>query len=245
MQQAINLKITERDLRNYENSKFSKMRVNEKTIFLEDYEKNIKDMIVDCITIDNTNNKCILNANKLKDFMYPNIDADIFLSHSHNDLELARKIANVIKYQTGKKVFIDSLVWENMYDLENHLNDKFSVINSDSNGYIYNYNKTKYIASHVRMLLTTALGSIIRKTKYFVVLNTGRSFINEAVTNSPWIYFEIFQATQYMKDTSKEALFESMEIEFDYNVEDYIKHFKSVNLDCLISRLKNENKVYY
>lgn len=42
---------------------------------------------------------------------FPEIDADIFISHSHNDCKLANGIAGWMNEEFGLRCFIDSNVW--------------------------------------------------------------------------------------------------------------------------------------
>lgn len=201
----------------------------------------VKELLNECIVKEEATYR--LNANKLTELMFPNIDADVFLSHSHNnDFDLACKVSAYLEKKTGKKVFIDAVVWESIYELENELNMSFALKERNRDTNIYDYEKARNIASHVRLLLTTALSGMIKKCSAFVVLNTKSTFIGGAMTNSPWIYYEIFQAHQYL-DVKQEKMVlleknaEDRSFIVDYNIEHYIKSFTEVSIDDLCAKL--------
>lgn len=215
--------------------------ISYKSSYMRNYDE-IEKILSNCIS--EVNGEFRLNAETLKQLMFPTIKADVFLSHSHADFDLACKVANIIESNTGKNVFIDAVVWKSIYDLEKKLNEKFCVsAETEKYGTLYSREKVLNIASHVRLLLTTALSSMIKKCSAFVVLNTQSTFIEGALTNSPWIYYEIFQAKQYLKEEKEEkeegiVLEEKKDaITVDYNVEYYIKSFTKVSIKDLCAKL--------
>ena len=219
----------------------SSSNINYKSSYMRNYDE-IEKILSN--SISEVNGEFRLNAEALKQLMFPTIKADVFLSHSHADFDLACKVANIIESNTGKNVFIDAVVWKSIYDLEKKLNEKFCVsAETEEYGTLYSHEKVLNIASHVRLLLTTALSSMIKKCSAFVVLNTQSTFINGAVTNSPWIYYEIFQAKQYLKEEKEEkeegiVLEEKKDaITVDYDVEYYIKSFTEVSISDLCAKL--------
>lgn len=219
----------------------SSSNINYKSSYMRNYDE-IEKILSN--SISEVNGEFRLNAEALKQLMFPTIKADVFLSHSHADFDLACKVANIIESNTGKNVFIDAVVWKSIYDLEKKLNEKFCVsAETEEYGTLYSHEKVLNIASHVRLLLTTALSSMIKKCSAFVVLNTQSTFINGAVTNSPWIYYEIFQAKQYLKEEKEEkeegiVLEEKKDaITVDYDVEYHIKSFTEVSISDLCAKL--------
>lgn len=212
--------------------------INYESSYMRNYDE-IEKILSNCIS--EVNGEFRLNAEALKQLMFPTIKADVFLSHSHADFDLACKVANIIESNTGKNVFIDAVVWKSIYDLEKKLNEKFCVIaETEKYGTLYSHEKVLNIASHVRLLLTTALSSMIKKCSAFVVLNTQSTFIEGALTNSPWIYYEIFQAKQYLKEEKEEGIVLEEKkdvITVDYNVEYYIKSFTEVSISDLCAKL--------
>lgn len=237
MDKAYNLKIDEfsRDRIIDLNSK-----INKQPSYMGSYEE-IEKILSN--SISEVKGEFRLNAEALKQLMFPTIKADIFLSHSHADFDLACQVANFIELYTGKNVFIDAVVWKSIYDLEKKLDEKFCVsAETEEYGTLYSHEKVLNIASHVRLLLTTALSIMIKNCPNFVVLNTGSAFIDGAVTNSPWIYYEIFQARQYLDVKQEEMVLleqmaEDRSLIVDYNIEHYIKSFTEVSIDDLCAKL--------
>ena len=62
----------------------------------------LKDFILDNGNIDGTS---------LKEHWFPLISADIFLSHSHKDIEKVKGFAGWLYNEFGLRAFIDSSVW--------------------------------------------------------------------------------------------------------------------------------------
>ncbi len=235
MNKAYNLKIDD-DSRSCILSQSSE--INSKLNCMFNYDE-IEKILSNCISGENGEFR--LNAETLNQLMFPTIKADIFLSHSHADFDLACKVAKIIELNTGKNVFIDAVLWKSIYDLEKKLNEEFCVsAETEEYGTLYSHKKVLNIASHVRLLLTSALSIMIKNCPNFVVLNTGSAFIDGAVTNSPWIYYEIVQARQYLgEDNEKMVLLENKDrsLIVDYNIEHYIKSFTEVSIDDLCAKL--------
>ena len=57
-------------------------------------------------------NRKTINGSQLQEYCFPNIEAEIFLSHSHKDRDLANALAGWINESFGLKVFVDSNIWE-------------------------------------------------------------------------------------------------------------------------------------
>ena len=52
----------------------------------------------------------IINGEKLRDFVFPTDKFDVFISHSHNDLEIAKLFAAWLEDKCGYSVFLDSFI---------------------------------------------------------------------------------------------------------------------------------------
>lgn len=82
----------------------------------------------------------IINGSEIQKECFPVIDADVFISHSHNDEDLANALAGWLHKKFDLKVFIDSNVWEYSDDLLTEINDKYSNKQYDTDGgVVYNY----------------------------------------------------------------------------------------------------------
>ena len=53
-----------------------------------------------------------LDGDKMSSDWFPIIDADVFISHSHNDEDLAIAIGGLLNKEFHMKPFIDSTVWK-------------------------------------------------------------------------------------------------------------------------------------
>ena len=153
----------------------------------ENFKKAIRPSL-ELYIIDNG----ILNAEKIQKDWFPEINAHIFISHSHKDEGLAIALAGWLWNKFGLKAFIDSCVWGYANDLLKILDNQYCQNNKPNS---YNYNKRNYSTSHVHMLLMTALNKMIDKTECVFFLNTENSVSIESEiknhTLSPWIYGEI------------------------------------------------------
>ncbi len=138
-----------------------------------------------------------LDATEMKSDWFPEIEADIFISHSHIDEKLAIGLAGWLYDKFGLKSFIDSCVWGYSDKLLKTIDDKYCL--SENSAPSYSYEKRNFSTSHVHMMLSTSLTSMIDKTECILFLNTSNSTstTNDTIkneTNSPWIYSEVLMS---------------------------------------------------
>lgn len=134
-----------------------------------------------------------INLTDIGENWFPEIEADVFISHSHKDEKLAIKLALWLHYCFGIKAFVDSTVWGYSKELLHR------IINNPDYNYIlwqdtYKLDETLNINSHIDMLLSMALTKMIDKCECLIFLNTPNSISIEntmEITYSPWIYHEI------------------------------------------------------
>ena len=138
-----------------------------------------------------------LKAADIEDSWFPNIEADVFISHSHMDEELATAFAGFLIEEMGLKVFVDSLAWGNIADLLEQVNSKYSDKRHNmTGGFLYDHEKCIKASQHVIIMLMMALNKMIDSTESVFFLNTAQS-INAIAGNSisetysPWIYGEL------------------------------------------------------
>jgi hypothetical protein len=132
-----------------------------------------------------------IDGSKLQEHWFPQIEADVFISHSHRDEALAITIAGWLKQTFGLEAFIDSCVWGYADTLLKQIDDKYCL---NPGGETYSYEKRNGSTSHIHMMLATALGMMIDNTECLFFLNTPNAITSdEAVskTQSPWLYSEI------------------------------------------------------
>ncbi|WP_433863024.1 hypothetical protein [Sphingobacterium thalpophilum] len=146
-------------------------------------KKEVKKTLNDFVNHDGS-----LDGEKMKSNWFPKMEANIFLSHSHSDEELIVAFAGWLKKHFDLKAFIDSCVWGYFMELQRDIDNRFR-----GNGKL-DYNKVLYVASHVNMMLNTALMQMIDTCECVIFVNTPNSVkANEVVDKvvSPWIYSEL------------------------------------------------------
>jgi hypothetical protein len=132
-----------------------------------------------------------LDGSKLQDDWFPEIEADIFLSHSHKNEKQAIALAGFLWKELQITTFIDSSVWAFADDLLLAI-DKTYCFNENTQ--TYRYEDRNRSTSHVHLMLSAALSKMIDKTECLLFLNTPDSIQTDGIidrTISPWIYAEI------------------------------------------------------
>lgn len=132
-----------------------------------------------------------MSGSKMQANWFPQIEADIFISHSHQDEKKAITLAGWLNENFEITTFIDSCIWGYSNDLLKMIDNKYCL---NSNGETYSYQKRNNSTSHVHMMLSTALNMMIDQTECLFFLNTPSSITPSEVitqTESPWIYSEI------------------------------------------------------
>lgn len=129
----------------------------------------------------------------LEEDWFPVSAYDIFISHSHDDMEQAIALAGWLKETFHLSVFIDAAVWGSADTLLKEIDDRCCLLEENS---LYDYHQRNYSTSHVHMLVAMALAKVIDKSECFMFLNTSNLLqLSEQTvsqsTTSPWIYGEL------------------------------------------------------
>ena len=142
-----------------------------------------------------------LDGTSIKEAWFPQIKADVFISHSHNNEVQAIALAGWLNKNFGLNCFIDSLVWNYAPNLIDKLNNTYNVIVNNPPNKTYEYQTAKYISSHIDLMLNTALNNMIDHCEALIFLNTpestGQAIENDKIDiskveiESPWIYSEL------------------------------------------------------
>lgn len=138
-----------------------------------------------------------IDGSKIQNAWFPQISADIFISHSRKDKDLACALAGWINKTFGLKCFIDSNVWGYSEELLEEMNSRLSNKRKDGNGgYLYNHQSCNQVSQHVNTMLSIALQKMIDKVETVIFLNTDNAVrvyddTQMEKTYSPWIYSEI------------------------------------------------------
>lgn len=149
---------------------------------------NIQNTLNSCITDDGT-----IDGSKLQENCFPQIEADIFISHSHKDEEAAIALTGWLYRHFGLTSFVDSYLWEYIDNLLSELNNKYNCKTHISTYTIYDHKSVLDTASHVHMMLSTALNQMMDHCESLFLLSSSNAIQvkhNTPTTYSPWIYFE-------------------------------------------------------
>lgn len=133
----------------------------------------------------------IVDGSKLSTQWFPQIRADVFISHSHADQEDAIKCAGWLKENFGIEAFIDSCVWGHADDLLKTIDLTYCL---NSGGKTFDYDKRNRSTSHVHMILANALSEMIDSCECILFLNSPNSITSANVvekTQSPWLFLEL------------------------------------------------------
>ncbi|MBQ9610594.1 MAG: hypothetical protein IJV15_14270 [Lachnospiraceae bacterium] len=177
---------------------------------------------------------------------FPDINAHVFLSHSHNDLDFVISFAGWLYEKFEIEAFIDSGVWHNSDDLLRKIDNRYCVSLRDENGNIksYDYKTRNRSTSNVHMILYTALMKMIDRTECLMFINTPSSLkwvdmiTDDSATTSPWIYGELLASKLIRNRSRKEHRaqhnlffehadenYQNLEIEYNINT----KHLIDIN----------------
>ncbi len=172
----------------------------------------------------------ILNHRELQEAFFspfkPQLkNAQVFLSHSHADINKALEVKNYLENQIKRKVFIDSLFWDYKDDVLNKL---------------AKYDDISRIEDAFTLILRESLECMIKKCPYFVFLQSKNSVsLNQdllKITYSAWIYEELKIANTLIADTTiKESHIKAMCISYD--ITNLLGRFKPISLDSLCKKI--------
>lgn len=197
----------------------------------------------------------IISGDKIIRDNFPVIDADVFISHSHDDEQYAHRVASFF-LSIGLQPFLDSYVWKSADSLLKKIDNKY-CFNKDKE--TYNYKARNLSTSYVHMMLASAICKMIDQCPLFLFIKSNNSTIvdidriQNCNTISPWIFFELlyFHRTQrhtpskYKNFTKKDALEDSSErlkIKLLAETNDLIPISKSILQKMYQSYTKNHYK---
>lgn len=216
------------------------------------HEAEVQDCLSRYITEDG-----ILNGSDLKEHWFSVSKKDIFISHSHKDINKVKAFAGWINETFGLESFIDSCSWGYCDELLRKIDDKYCY---NARTQTYNYNLRNYTTSHVHMMLSTALSEMMDNTECIIFFNTPNSINmanelgkikNQRKTLSPWIYHELLMTTLLREKTPdrKTGFLEHYaqradgEISISYDVSKILSGLVSLTDDNLISWGKEWAKI--
>ena len=157
----------------------------------------------------------ILDGKALSNVFFPtNLRQNfkVFISHSGNedDKKIVKSLADILERQYDTPCFVDWMVWGDIKDLQEIMDEKFAVLSRDKNGKIlsYNYQAIKYTTAHTHAMLSMALLDMIDQCDICLFIKSKNSTLPKAnfgdvTTLSPWIYEEV----SYMNHVEKTRQF--------------------------------------
>ncbi len=153
----------------------------------------------------------VMDGSAIQSNWFPQIDAHIFISHSHDDKDMAIALSGWLWRNFHIKSFVDSMIWGYANELLKQIDDSY-CLNEDKTA--YDYNIRNYSTGHVHMMLSTAWVTMIDKTECIFFLDTKHSVSVQPVENikktkSAWIYFEIATMQLVQKKQPIRQLLES------------------------------------
>lgn len=191
MYRGFNLKVKYKD-----NKELREIGLNLNNDFQEEIKRKIDGFVL---------NEGVLSATSIMEDWFPQIKADIFLSHSHKDENTALILAGFLYKKLNIKTFIDSTIWGYSNDLLDKINKKYCY-NSEKT--TYDYRKSNNASTHVNLMLSNALNKMIDNCECVFFLNTPNSISSKDTidkTFSPWIFSEI-STTQIIKKKTPKRL---------------------------------------
>ncbi len=173
----------------------------------------------------------ILNHRELQEAFFspfkPQLkNAQVFLSHSHADINKALEVKDYLEeYLDAECVFIDSLFWDYKDDVLNKLAE---------------YDDISGIEDVFTLILRESLECMIKKCPYFVFLQSKNSVsLNQdllKITYSAWIYEELKIANTFITDTTlKESRIKALRVSYD--VTNLLRRFKPISLNGLCNEI--------
>lgn len=186
-----------------------------------------------------------IDGSKMQSDWFPNVKADIFISHSHRDENKALALAGWLNDEFGLQAFIDSCIWGYSIELLKEIDNKYC---RSKDGTMYDYDLRNYSTSHVHMMLSTALTMMIDKTECVFFLNTPNSIsTSDSIqqTNSPWIYHELGMTRLIRKRTFEDHREGYMQKSLIFEAASSLNIKYNVPLNHLISLSDDDLQIWY
>lgn len=227
----------------------------------KDYKSDLKNKLKDYL-----NSTININSNDLTNIFFPKDKRfDIFLSHSHKDLDKALNLVGFLKKKFDLNTFVDSDFWGNITELLKEIDNEFSRADWDST--MYDYEKRNISTAHCHIMLATAIKEMIDQIECFIFLDTDESVSiknQKRETNSCWIYYELeiskslkkkipsrfikykqfYSGFSFETIMAKGTLKEGVEINYPTNTEHLIKKDFSILKNSSINRYTVEKQSY-
>jgi len=138
----------------------------------------------------------VFDGDELEKDWFPQLNADVFISHSHQDEKSVIALAGWLNLNLGLSVFVDSCIWGCAADLLKQIDKAYCVLEKKGEHVTYDYDKRNCSTSHIHMMLSVALTKMIDRTECLIFYKSPNAIkveksITQGQTFSPWIYHEI------------------------------------------------------
>lgn len=178
------------------------------------------------------NGELHVDGDAVKNIWFPiNNKYKVFISHSHNDNNIAGSLAKEIEDKFGVSCFVDGAVWLFYKDLADCFANRYKCYDVDK------------IRENVYMLLVQSLFEVLINSEYFFFIETSNSidYSNDNVTYSPWLFFELTVA-RYLRNCNIPLIearqaSKSSSLIFDYKT--FLNSFTSINYRDYRSEIEN------
>lgn len=137
----------------------------------------------------------VIDGEALKSACMPTVadKYDIFISHSHTEVDEAKGLAAYLYLHYGLKCFVDGFVWGSSdKDILRPIDNIWSWFDSKKTS--YSYYKRNYSTSLVHAMLSMTLLEMIDKCECCIFIKPSKTLEVAGIDNcttSPWIYEEI------------------------------------------------------
>ncbi len=163
--------------------------------FNSEYTKTCNSFSAELVRILNPDNG-IIDGDSLKKLIFPTggWDFDVFISHSHNNLVEAKKLAKYLIMKKHRHPFLDNYVWGSADALLKEIDNRYCI---HSNGKSYDYDKRNFSTSHVHSMLSMAIFEMIAQCESFIFIDSNESIDYNQLkddnikTLSPWLHQEL------------------------------------------------------
>ena len=140
------------------------------------------------------NERGIIDGEKIKADYFPTQlkkNYNVFISHSHSDVEEIEKFAKKLHKKYGVNCFVDSMVWKNIATLQKKIDNKYSRMEDGK----LDYQLIQQSTAHIHSLLSIALFEMIDQCECCIFVQSDNSqilYYEDTHTLSPWIYEEVY-----------------------------------------------------
>lgn len=175
---------------------------------------NISKEEIDSKIFDAVNGE--ISAKKLTDYLFPEKEPHIFISHSSKDVNLAIRLANTLHEKYDILSFIDSQLWNHIDYALKEMHEKYCrILNTKT----YHYQKSNNLLSHMHTILSMALMRVMDNSDSVIFIesvNSIHEYLDEVKINpadaienisetlSPWISSEVNFANNLKENGHKD-----------------------------------------